>query len=368
MSRRRLGAIDRESVSQMRDVAEKTAVERRSLASAKAPPIGKVAGDAARSVEEEVLRLRRENDALQGDATAWQAAREAGLVIETIPLDRIDDHALSRDRRVLDRDGEAWGELKDSLRARGQQTPVELATAGAASGKYRLISGFRRVNALRELHEETGEARFAVVKALVADWSDRVEAMVAMVEENEIRQDVSFYERGRICCLAAEQGICASVDDAIQVLFASSSRNRRYKIRNFTVIHSRIGSYLDFPEQIGERLGARIAQALKEGREAELVAVLSERGAKFAEAAEEIALLEAFVARRGAFSVPRQLDRAPVLTAGWEGQGGLRAAARTGQGRVTVDLDGLAIADQAELDALLARIGAAVAGDEARKG
>lgn len=360
MTRKRLGAIDRESISIMRDVAEKSAAERRGLAATKAPPIGQVAGSAARSIEEDLSRLKRERDGLQADATAWVEAREAGLVVELIALDMIDDHALSRDRRQLDRDGEPWWELKDSLRVRGQQTPIEVTGPDAETGLYHLVSGYRRLNALKELLAETDDPRFETVKALVTERPETVDAMIAMIEENEIRQDVSFYERGRICCLAAEQGICGDVEEAIQILFANSSRNRRYKIRNFTVIHKMIGSYLDYPEAIGERLGARLAQTLKEGRGDELTAVLLDRGEKFSEATEEILLLENFVSRKGVFADRKAAKRQEEMRGDWMDEtSGLMIAGTAKKGRVLVEIKGLNVSDQEELEHLLERLGKA---------
>lgn len=359
MTRKRLGTIDKDAVSTLRSVAEKTAAERRSGNASKAPPIAQVAGGAARSLEGEILRLRQDRDTLKGDADAWRSAQSAGLVIVQIDLDRIDDHAYARDRRHLDRDGEAWHELKDSLRARGQQTPIEVTVSDQDPDTYRLVSGFRRLSALRELRSETGEDRFATVKALVADRLETVDAMVAMVEENEIRQDVSFYERGRICCLAVEHGVVKTIDDAIQSLFANSSRNRRYKIRNFTLIHQQLAPYLDYPEAIGERLGARLAQALKEGRDEELIAVLADRGEKFADASEETALLDAFIERKGGFSRDRPARKPEALTADWQGQGGLSLKAKARGRRVTLELSGLEITDKAALEKLLIQVGAA---------
>lgn len=357
MTRKRLGAIDKDAVSTLRSVAEKSAAERRGGSASKAPPIAQMAGGAARSLEDEILQLRKDRDTLRGDADAWHTAQVAGLVIVQIDLNRIDDHAYARDRRHLDRDGEAWHELMDSLRARGQQTPIEVTVSDEDPKTYRLVSGFRRLSALRALWSETGEDRFSTVKALVAERPQTVDAMVAMVEENEIRQDVSFYERGRICCLAVEHGVVESVDDAIETLFANSSRNRRYKIRNFTLIHQQLAAYLDYPEAIGERLGARLAQALKEGRGDELTAVLSNRGEKFADASGETALLEAFVERKGVFLGKRQLQKPEALTVDWRGQGGLRVKAKARGKRVTLELSGLEIKDEAALEELLIRIG-----------
>ncbi|WP_172332008.1 ParB N-terminal domain-containing protein [Mangrovicoccus sp. HB161399] len=354
MSRKRLGSIDRDSIRDIREGAEKTAAERRELALGKAPPIGKMAGSAASNVEEELLRLRRENAGLREDGTALAEAREDGRVVELVPLEQIDLHALARDRRMLDREGEAWEELKASIAARGQQVPVELGPRDRSDGKWRLISGYRRISVLRELFEETGDPRFAEVRALIRARRATLEDMVAMIEENEIRQDVSFYERGRICCLAAEQGVCGTVDDAILALFPSSSRNRRYKIRNFTVIHNVFGPYLDYPEAIGERLGARLAQAVKDGRERELAAFLSDRDTKFADPSEELALLEAFVAGKGPFGAEKAVP-APVLAADWTGSG-LRIRASAKDGKVTLKLDGVGASDAAALEELVARV------------
>ncbi|OSP53556.1 ParB N-terminal domain-containing protein [Pseudoruegeria sp. SK021] len=355
MSRKRLGSIDRDSVSEMRDVAERAAAERRGMAASKAPPIGKVAGSAARSIEDELLRLRRENEDLSGTRDLYAHAKSAGLVIEQVPLDDVDAHALTRDRRMLDKSCEAWEELKSSLRDRGQQTPIELSGRSSMSGKYQLVSGYRRLSALRDLYAETGDPQFSVVKALISGGRDRVDVMVAMIEENEIRQDISFYERGRICCLAAEQGVCATIDEAIQALFSRSSRNRRYKIRNFTVIHSELGAVLDYPEQIGERLGARLAQALKDGRGPALVAELSDRDTKFATAEEELAILTEFVAQQGRFAVA-QAEAVPVLTAEWQSADGVKVQARSSGGRIALKLDGLSVSSAEELEAFVAQL------------
>ncbi len=356
MTRKRLGAIDRESISEVRGAAEEAARDRRSGATLKAPPIAQVAGAAARSIEDEILRLRRENEHLHEQGSALADAERDGLLIRLIPLDAIDTNLQSRDRRVLDRDSEAWLELKESLRSRGQQVPIEVMGPAREGGTYGLISGYRRLSALRDLLAETGDDRFATIKALVSRARDGVDAMVAMIEENEIRQGVSFYERGRICCLAAEQGLCPSVDDAIEALFPNSSRNRRYKIRNFTVIHQRIGAYLDFPEAIGERLGGRLAQALKEGREQELVAVLSDRESRFPDAEAELHLLDAFIARTPPFAPVRKASSVREIFARWEGQGGLRASAKAKGAIVTLRLDGLAVKTEADLARLLERI------------
>lgn len=85
-----------------------------------------------------------------------------------------------RDRIGLD--AAEMAPLVESLRTRGQQTPVEVVAL--EGGRYGLISGWRRVQALRRLCAETGDAaRFGTVLALLRQPRDAAEAYVAMVEE-----------------------------------------------------------------------------------------------------------------------------------------------------------------------------------------
>lgn len=354
MTRKRLGAIDRSTAEASRDQAEQVAAGRRR--SLKAPPIAQVANDAASAFEGEVQSLRQENVALKDKATAFDAAEAEGRVILSIPLDQIDANALKRDRRVLDKDSEDWAALKDSLRARGQQTPIEVV---AGPDGYRLISGFRRLAALRDLHEETQDAQFAEVKAIASRARDTLGDMLAMVEENEIRQEISFYERGRICCLAVEQGLCATLDEAIEALFPNAHRNRRYKIRSFGLLFLELGPYLDYPEQIGERLGLKLAKALKDGRGAALVAHLQDRDAKFADAEEEGALLDAFCAKRGVFA-----DNAPVRDVPKkivvERAGGLKLSGTRTRSGLFIEIQGMSDTSDDAFDTLLRKMAALV--------
>ncbi len=86
-----------------------------------------------------------------------------------------------------------------------------------------------------------------------------------MVEENEMRAGLSFYERGRIAVVAAARGAFSSPEAAVDALFAAAPRARRSKIRSFARIHGEIGHLLRHPTRLTERLGLRVAEALKAG-------------------------------------------------------------------------------------------------------
>ncbi|WP_209426832.1 ParB N-terminal domain-containing protein [Pararhodobacter sp. SW119] len=212
------------------------------------PPIAEVAGEAAAT------------SALADMAQRFERARTEGRMIQSLPLDAIETDWLVRDRLRIEDEGQAA--LIASIRARGQQVPVEVVDLG--DGRYGLISGWRRIAALRSLHEETDEARFDAALAILRRPADAPEAYLAMVEENEIRAGLSYYERARIVARAVEAGVFPGDTAALQALFAAASRPRRSKIGSFLRIVRELDAALRFPAAIPERLGLRLSAALAE--------------------------------------------------------------------------------------------------------
>lgn len=213
------------------------------------PPIAGVAGDAATTA------------ALQELSAEMEAARREGRMIQTVALDDIRTDYLVRDRIHVD-DAE-MAALMASLKARGQQSPIELVALSEGDGaRYGLISGWRRITALQQLQDETGDAGFGTVLAVVRAPDSAADAYVAMVEENEIRVGLSYFERARIVDQAVEGGVCRDETAALQILFSSASRAKRSKIKSFLPVVRALGGHLNFPTAIPERLGLALAQAL----------------------------------------------------------------------------------------------------------
>lgn len=217
------------------------------------PPIADVAGDAATT------------NALMELSEKISTARQEGRWIEQIPIDAIKADYLVRDRVEIDADDMAA--LKDSLRANGQQTAIEVVPHGPET--FGLISGWRRLSALRELYLEGG---LGTVLAIIRHPEDSASAYLAMVEENEIRSGLSFYERGRIVARAVDEGAYATDKDALSGLFGSVPRAKRSKIGSFVRIVRALDRDLQFPTALSERLGLALAQAL--GADAGLAARL----------------------------------------------------------------------------------------------
>ena len=110
-----------------------------------------------------------------------------------IPTAQIDAHHLPRDRSQIDRDG--LDELRASILKDGLRTPIEVVETPEG---YGLLSGYRRLFVTRELHEHTQDPRFAEIEATLRAPASRTDALRQMIEENEIRRDISMWDRARI--------------------------------------------------------------------------------------------------------------------------------------------------------------------------
>lgn len=264
-----------------------------------AAPIAQVAGDASARA------------ALEDLAGEIEAARAAGRMIEEIPLQRIDENYLVRDRLVQDED--EMTALMDSLRARGQQMPIEVVRlAGPVEGKsYGLVSGWRRLTALNRLYSRENDPRFATVRAQLIAPETAQDAYVAMVEENEIRVNLSHYERARIAVRAMRQGVYDSQRAALQGLYASTTRSKRSKIGSFIALVEALDDTLRHPTAISEKLGLDVVREL--GRDPGFVDRLKAalRTAPRETAEAEMQVLKATVLSAQAQIAPVQGEEAP---------------------------------------------------------
>ena len=211
-------------------------------------PIAQVAGDAAAA------------SALEELAGEMRRARDQGRLIQDLPLGDIDVNHLVRDR--MDADPDELEVLLNSIQARGQQTPIEVVALDG--GRFGLISGWRRMAVLEQLYKTSGDRKFATVQALIRQPETAADAYVAMVEENEIRVGLSYYERARVAAKSVQNGVFETEKKALQTLFSAASRSKRSKIRSFLTVYQALDGTLRFPMSIGERLGLRLAKVLDE--------------------------------------------------------------------------------------------------------
>ena len=209
------------------------------------PPVARVAAEAAAEA------------ALRAVSAELETLRAEGRVVLRLALEAVQDDWLIRDRMAAGDEGLA--ELTASIRDHGQRTPIEVAEL--APGRFGLISGWRRMAALRALAAQ--DARFGTVLALLRRPDTAAEAYVAMVEENEIRIGLSYWERARVVARACAAGVFGSEKIALQRLFASASRAKRSKIGSFLPLVAALDGALRYPAALPERLGLRLAAALE---------------------------------------------------------------------------------------------------------
>lgn len=248
----------------------------------RAAPIAQVAGESAEAA------------ALRDVAHGVQVARDEGRMVIDVPLNDVSPGYLIRDRIGLDRD--EMEALKTSIRAHGQRVAAEitpLERSGASAHRYGLISGWRRLSALGELYAETGEARFSTLRAVIRQVATASDSYVAMVEENEIRVGLSYFERARLVSELTRSGVFDTQSAALRTLFATASRAKRSKIGSFVELVDTLGDVLRFPGEIPERLGLALVSQLREGGAEPIRQALHAQPC--ATAADELAMLERLI-------------------------------------------------------------------------
>ena len=215
-------------------------------------PMGVAPGAVTRAPIAQVARDSATHAALEELVAEVDTARSTGRLVQDIALDDIKADHLLRDRMAAD--PEEMEALKASIAARGQQTPIEVVAL--EGGGYGLISGWRRIQALKALGQSSAQA-------LIKPIDGVAESYVAMVEENEIRADLSFYERARLACEAAKLGVYPTAERAVVGLFAHAPSAKRSKIKSFIRVYTDLGKALRFPAAIPERLGLALSKALE---------------------------------------------------------------------------------------------------------
>ncbi len=185
--------------------------------------------------------------------------------IHQIPIAVIEDDALTRDRTGLD--AEPMMELRTSIAAHGLRCPIEVFPMERPHGErtYGLLSGFRRINAYRALLELTKQERYTTIAAIVRERTDLASSLTAMVEENEIRADISPFERGLIAVRARNQGAFGSIEEAIDGLYPEATSQKRSRLRTLARVAEEVDGLMTAPERLSENQLLRLAGAFRAG-------------------------------------------------------------------------------------------------------
>ena len=188
-----------------------------------------------------------------------------------IPTTLIDAEALPRDRTHLD--ASALTELRLSIATHGLRTPVEVY---ATDTGYALISGLRRLTATRALHSLSQNPIYATIQATILTPQTTAQALTLMVEENDIRTDLSPWEKGRIAVASRNEGHFPTIDAAVACLYPNASKMRRSRLRALAMLVEELDGTLTNPETLSQRQALRLAAALRAGFEAVIRTALEE--------------------------------------------------------------------------------------------
>lgn len=205
--------------------------------------------------------IRDENDAL---AHEYVALRDAGHVVQRVPLDQVHTYMLVRDR--IPGEDHELAELVTSIRELGLSNPIRVIPRPDGQG-YELVQGYRRLTAYRELSRETGAPDWAEIPALVMPGEPDIAGLYRrMVDENVIRKDLSFAEmayaaQNYAADPATEAGDLAA---AVAALFQSAPYSKRNYIRNFAFLLESLGDALMYPTEIPRALGVALAREIKD--------------------------------------------------------------------------------------------------------
>ncbi|MBU2963578.1 ParB N-terminal domain-containing protein [Citreicella sp. C3M06] len=228
-------------------------------------PMGAAVREAAGSLAESTENLVEQRRMNAADAKEFRRAQDEGRVLVSIPLDQIRTDDLPRDRLDLDAvaASDEMEELKSSIRERGQKEPIEVFRLGDG---YQLKKGWRRLTALRHLFEETGDERFSQAVVRVDEGAaSRIDLYIDMVEENVIREDLSFAEMAQVAIVAAADDAMEGqgADALVGRLYASMHKMKRSYIRSFVFLMQAVGPSLRFPKAVPRNLGVDVARRLQ---------------------------------------------------------------------------------------------------------
>ncbi len=180
-----------------------------------------------------------------------------------IPTDQIDPHALLRDRTALD--ATALADLAASIVRDGLRQPVEVWRLADPTPhhRYGLIAGLRRLTAHQHL-ARTNPA-FATIAAFLRTPADIPDAMAAMIAENEIRADLSPWERGLLLATAVAEGLFSTLDQAVAALHPTATRQKRARLRTLAMVAEEFEGCFATPERLTLEQIERLATCLRGG-------------------------------------------------------------------------------------------------------
>jgi ParB family protein of integrating conjugative element (PFGI_1 class) len=90
---------------------------------------------------------------------------------------------------------EAYAELKESIRVNGILQPLTVTKRPGETHYILYAGGNTRLQAIRELWEETGDPKFRETRVIIKAWRGEASVLLAHMAENTQRNDMTFWDR-----------------------------------------------------------------------------------------------------------------------------------------------------------------------------
>ncbi len=186
------------------------------------------------------------------------------MQITQIPTALIDADALPRDRLTFD--PEAMAALQSSILSDGLRQPIEVFLMdNRPPFDYGLISGFRRLAVCRALATLRGNGDFTTIAAFIRTPKSIPDAIAAMVSENEVRADISAWERARLITAAISEEYFDTPDAAIAALHSHATAMQKSRLRAVVAVVDALDEVLMTPHVYTQRQLLRLSAALRAG-------------------------------------------------------------------------------------------------------
>lgn len=190
-----------------------------------------------------------------------KAERSSGMV-----LLRLDPKSIgatkfaNRHARGLNTKDAAFKQLKDSIRANGQDTPIRVRPSAASGTDYEIVEGHRRHAAILELDRET-EGGHSILARLDAKAAESRDLVLKMYRENAERADLSPYEYGSMFRSWLAAGVFPKQADLARAVSLSDSSVSNYL--QVAELPAEVLAAFGDPRAIAVRWIADLARALK---------------------------------------------------------------------------------------------------------
>jgi ParB family chromosome partitioning protein len=195
-----------------------------------------------------------------------EAERQSGMVV--LRLDPKAIHSSEFANRLqssLQEDDAEFRLLKEDIRTQGQLDPIRVRPAPAGSQHdYEIVYGHRRHAACLALDAETAGG-FRVLALLDAAAVDRRRLVLQMHAENDVREDLSPYEYGRMYRSWLSAGLFATQSELAAAVGRDDSPVSLYL--QIGDLPAEVLAAFPDPREISLRWAPQIMRALKEDRE-----------------------------------------------------------------------------------------------------